>query len=51
MRELSVFSVFRVVAFSKRLKRKTYNEKNLIKGNNLTLFYSLTVGIVVALTG
>ena len=51
MRELSVLIVLRVVGLSNRLKRKTYNEKNLVKGNNLTLFYSLTVGIVDDLTG
>ena len=50
MKELSLFSVFRVVAFSK-LTRKTLNKKNLVKGNNLTLSYSLTVGIVDDLNG
>ena len=40
-----------MVAFSNRLKGKTYNEKNFVQGNNLTLFYSLTVGIVDDSTG
>lgn len=35
---------FRVVAFSGPT-RNTYNEKNSVKSNNLTLSYSLTMGI------